>query len=683
MRARQIPRLHALGWVVGVGLGLGCGESPPAEPLPPVRVPSRGPLAPSNLQVDVSGDVLADTEACADCHPGPAAEWTESLHRASSLSNPWYTAALAEFVQHKGATSARHCAGCHDPALLADGDLDPAWLTTPGTAPQTAHAGVTCRTCHGGVHTTLTGNASLHIPASGLPIDADTHAAAFAADLEAARGTCVGCHRGVLGPDTGQPQHQTGLDDVSTWEDSAWSGHGTERLDSVPVQDCVDCHMPEVARVETIAEPTATVGWRGYPNLHTEDASVSRRTGRSHRFAGAHRPAASTAAQDAALSSILSNSLSVYVVRAEASDGRLHVDVVLHNTGAGHAWPGGLADTQGTALYVDVTSGEQHLTGGPHPIGASVVDPDGTPVGDHAVGHTRIQAWNTTIPPRGSRLVRFEGTVPAELDLAQATVSARVVHRRLAPALARLGCDWSQSAVGRALSQASEARDGRRVDGCHTPTPLLVAGDRQRVGAVSAPSDALRRATAEAWLARGDEAHTAATLLTDAPEDALLAGRLDAQLGRTDAALQTLLAPQTLATHASLAVHVQAGHTAAHAFRWTQAHTHYVEATEAAPGSVVAWRGRSVAALADNNLIDAVFAAYTGLGLRPHDADLLRVQALARTELGATDTAASAAWLSHRADEDATSLHTACRDADRVCRMEADPSHVHPLLPVR
>lgn len=99
---------------------------------------------------------LTNDAYCRDCHAQAHAGWSESAHRRSSYSNPFYVAALQETMRvlqaREGHTrSARLCAACHDPVPLFSGalaskpyqDAEHAFA-----ADRLADAGITCTVCH-------------------------------------------------------------------------------------------------------------------------------------------------------------------------------------------------------------------------------------------------------------------------------------------------------------------------------------------------------------------------------------------------------------------------------------------------------------------------------------------------------------------------------------------------------
>ncbi|MBI4606405.1 MAG: tetratricopeptide repeat protein [Planctomycetes bacterium] len=96
-------------------------------------------------------DVLAMDEYCLECHPDTYGDWFHSAHHFSSFNNPAYRYSVREtrqvaLARDGSMQAARWCAGCHDPVPFFGGKFDdPHYddLNDP-----TAHAGITCTTCH-------------------------------------------------------------------------------------------------------------------------------------------------------------------------------------------------------------------------------------------------------------------------------------------------------------------------------------------------------------------------------------------------------------------------------------------------------------------------------------------------------------------------------------------------------
>src|SRR5262247_3942404 len=115
-------------------------------------------LAPSLMETrgTVRGADIADVETCAQCHADVVSQWRPSAHAFASFNNPIYRAVVDGFRAEVDAPTSKFCGGCHDLALMMDGQMD--GVVDP--ADERAHAGITCRTCHSIVHDRPDGNGS-------------------------------------------------------------------------------------------------------------------------------------------------------------------------------------------------------------------------------------------------------------------------------------------------------------------------------------------------------------------------------------------------------------------------------------------------------------------------------------------------------------------------------------------
>ena len=88
---------------------------------------------------------------CQKCHADVYEGWFHSAHRFSSFNNPAYLASVRETrqvaLQRDGSVkAARWCAGCHDPVPFFSGAFD--HPDYDDVDDPTAHAGITCTSCH-------------------------------------------------------------------------------------------------------------------------------------------------------------------------------------------------------------------------------------------------------------------------------------------------------------------------------------------------------------------------------------------------------------------------------------------------------------------------------------------------------------------------------------------------------
>lgn len=228
-------------------------RAPPA--LPAAILPNGdGDFAPSLLRVTRAGGAarggatLADVETCGDCHGDIEAQWRASAHAFASFNNPIYRTSVDRLRKDRGNKASRFCAGCHDIALLVDGAMD----AEIEPKDRRAHAGVSCRVCHGVVATRPDGNGSYTLDVGDFPVpkegDAESvrkHKARAAASPLRTASLCAGCHKAFLHEGTGNDHFMIGQDDATPWSRSAYAGSLGERVDApIAQKECRTCHMP-------------------------------------------------------------------------------------------------------------------------------------------------------------------------------------------------------------------------------------------------------------------------------------------------------------------------------------------------------------------------------------------------------------------------------------------------------
>ena len=316
-------------------LWVGCADPPP-EPVVVQRVedapPALGPRADTAEHTS--------TRACQACHPSVVAEWSDSLHRHSAGSNPWFAVAFR-------ADPDPTCLACHAPGAT------------------TAHpdAAVVCRTCHGGAEHPAEPADLASVPALSASTRAPTspdHLSLHRTALAAAD-VCTVCHTGAH---------------------NAPGTHLLPLVDRPTPPACTTCHMPEVERAVVDAPNTERA--RTYPDrLPDAPPSPPTHTGHSHRFAGAHRSAATTTAQRAAVDHQSAERVDLRVVAAIPTPEGLQIDVVMRLSGSPHAFPS--PDDQRNVLVVST--------------------------GPHASSSRSVVLGSTELPPQpagAARLVRFQ-----------------------------------------------------------------------------------------------------------------------------------------------------------------------------------------------------------------------------------------------------------------------------------
>ena len=332
------PKSFAFLWVV-LWLVQGCSVDASADDETPrfAALPSDdGPFAPSQArpQGAQAPDWLDDVDACTQCHQEVAGEWRRSGHAAASFSNPFYRFNVDAFRAHVGRDASQHCGGCHDVALLLDGDM------TADVEPDDprGHMGVTCGACHSVQAASFDGNGSHRITNDPIAFpegdDVTAHAARVSSAGLRSSAFCVSCHRGFLGSHTGNVTHLPGLSEPRDWARSAQAGSGLARIDDpVDRASCVDCHMPIVSDGEK--------SWRSH-QFHGGHTALAAARGDAQDLATRQKFLQGVASIDVA--AITQEGAAPCLIAescALPSGARVTLDVVLRNLEVGHRFPEG------------------------------------------------------------------------------------------------------------------------------------------------------------------------------------------------------------------------------------------------------------------------------------------------------------------------------------------------------
>ena len=186
-----------------------------------------------------------------------------------------------------------------------------------------------------------------------------------------------------------------GQDDGDAWYDSSYNNtiHTPWPADE---KSCQSCHMPRVQASQR--ERGAKNGWA------------------DHRFLGANSALArldNRVHQVSEISEFLKGRIQLSLMQSLAGT----VDVVLFNAAVGHRFPGGVNDSNEVWLEIEMRDEAGHLVGehGTHTDGArdrhliraQPVDSAGMPIALRDVQNLHGVVYDTSVPSRGVRLVRY------------------------------------------------------------------------------------------------------------------------------------------------------------------------------------------------------------------------------------------------------------------------------------
>jgi tetratricopeptide (TPR) repeat protein len=694
-------------------LSFGCSSGTPERP----RFVG-GNLEPSEVVAeDVDLRRLAKTDDCTGCHADVGTHWQSSVHAYASFDNPWYRASVDEFRKERGRHESRFCAGCHDPLLLLSGGID----GDVEADDDLAYAGITCLVCHGTEGTRPLGNGSYALTAETVLVpdpasedEIEEHRKQLTMSPLRTAKLCGSCHRSFSGPDMGNPNHLTGIDDFGDWASSAFGGAATWHLAAVEPRDCQSCHMP--------AESASDGEMAG-----SRDGTI-----RAHRWGASHTALAAQLGEPALFAQVksaLEGAVTVDVgavrtgtrralfpreTKARPSE-RLVFDVLLQNAKVGHRFPGGIRDLQdswvevvvtdstGRTLATSVRTGESDDD--VHSLRATVLDAGANPERLHRVHRFSTPAFDRTVDAHDARAVRYSMHLPRRLAL-PLRVDVRLLHRKHAPDFQRIACEASRTDRGIAFSEGAQARGKIAIDPCFTE-PITTVGSatawlgrgahsKPRTGGAARP-DVERLLTQGLALLHGKQEHLRLAkpsidrALRLARKDGdpqtvaralVLQARLSSAEGRPELSMElTRQVESYIGPHPVL--DRLRGDAHARVWRWENAAAFYRRVADASQRDPKAWRSLARAYGSLGRDRDALEASERGLALLPNDEGLLRSRALALRALrDPRASKAEAEWLAHRAPDTQAAQLSACEQSHEVCRRDRQPIPHYTLTPV-
>ncbi len=434
--------------------------------------------------------VLMADAYCLKCHQDAYDGWFHSAHHFSSFNNPAYLFSVKETrevaLKNDGdVRRSRWCAGCHDPVPFFSGKFDDPKYDIVNDP--TAHAGITCTTCHAitNVNSTV-GNADftieepLHYPFAFsdnrflqwvnnqlVKAKPDFHKKTFLKPFHKSAEFCSTCHKVSLPMDvTHYKEWLRGQNHHDPFVLSGVSG-GNARAFYYPEKAkdrCADCHMP--------TKESNDFGNRDF------DGDGKRKI-HDHLFPGAnnglpwllsldpkHKDHAESLKKAAATQADFLKDkklrVDIFGLREGGTlDGKLLgpirpelpklkpgatylLDVVLRTLTVGHVFPQGTADSN--EIWVDVEArsggkvvGRSGALYGPdetgkvdewsHFVNILMLDRHGNRVNRRNPQDIFTPLYDHQIPPGAAHVVHYEFPVPADLT-APVELTVRLRYRK-------------------------------------------------------------------------------------------------------------------------------------------------------------------------------------------------------------------------------------------------------------
>ena len=717
--------MKSLGFAILLGGVLAsCGNRSPGQPSAPAvaSVPSAfttltndSPFSPAFTRVSTATKIdtglLGDPVQCVSCHADVAAQWEPSAHHDSSFANRLYAVGADKTRKDRGNKVSRWCAGCHDPSLLlADAKPGAHGLEVSPIIDQDdlqksprAGDGIGCLVCHSTTEGSRTGGGGYKVSWRGFtepdPKSAQSvqdHKLAMKAPAMKQAEFCASCHKVSLHADVNGKRWLRGQNDFDPWEQGPYAYGGGKSASVIYAPEtaqksCQDCHMKTEAATKgdlaaKLVGGTKVVKSHRFLAANTAHAAL---TGDSETVA--MQTSALTGVVRVEVMAIRRGSLAELVPDAKVVAGeRVSIDVVVENTDVGHRFPAGTVDSNEAWLALDVVDAKGkviarsgaldengNLGDEAHKFAVLQLDNEGKPAMLRDAHRFAAAGWDTTIPPKDSRVVRFGLEVPQNVAL-PLTVKARLHYRKFSAAYTKAAC-------------TTTAASAPMLAKCPTIPIVVVASDDAQLGAESKQTldkwrrlDAYGRGLLDALQEDvGNAESILAQVTTLAPDKAhgfIDLARMYIRQGRTADADHALdLAGKLDPT--TPAVPLLRGISRYEIYKLGQAVSPLRQAVALAPHAIHATEllGEALQLIGDDR--GSIDVIQKGLLIDPESAQLRHLEALAFDKLGLPKEAeiARAAYLAYRRDDDTPALRSKCKAKVPGCAREATPLHVHAL----
>lgn len=424
----------------------------------------KNPYLPSQALFEGQGFIPANafpTAAyCQKCHEEAHQQWRQSAH-ANSFRAPFYKKNVDLLIQQKGIEFSRHCEGCHNPIALLSGAL-----TTNSAADRSFDEdGITCMVCHSirkiqntsGTGSYIMGTPAVMVDQSGNPVTRpvtydeilshpDLHSRAVMRDFYRTSEFCAVCHKAFLPKMLNEYKWLRAFAVYDEWQQSSWSRQSPLTFYQKDTDSkCQTCHM-------------------------VPGPAISDYGAKNHQLASHRWPGANTAIpffygygeQMKITEAFLKDALAIDIFavnKSEAGKEKLiapldranfsllggetvTAEVVIQNRKIGHtlvpeqrdfyeSWVEFIASDSGghEFFHSGFLKPDGFLDDHAHSYTNRLVSKDGKWLDRHQVWMTKVRAYDNTIPPGQSDLVRFKFRVPPGIT-GPIVLTAKVNYRR-------------------------------------------------------------------------------------------------------------------------------------------------------------------------------------------------------------------------------------------------------------
>jgi tetratricopeptide (TPR) repeat protein len=467
----------------------------------------------------IPAHVLMSDQYCLRCHQDIYAGWFHSAHHFASFNNLAYRQTILDMrktldrearqiaraqgipedspefktLRATKLQATRWCAGCHDPVPLFSGafdndqffadleltfPLDGSKWDDPSLQRQpTAHAGITCVSCHAITHVnSVKGNADytiqepIHYPFTFsdnpwlqevnsylIKAKPDLHKQTFLKPFHRTSEFCATCHKVHLPPEVNDYKWIRGQNHYDSHHNSGASGFGARSFYHPPsAKKCSDCHMPlidsnDFGNINGKVHNHLFLGANtALPMLRTHfgQRNYLPPIGDEHDVIRLHQEFL----RDKKLR------VDLFALRGQGDiDGPLQVirpelpeltpgatyllEVVVRNLGVGHEFTQGTADSNEVWLHLQLSSNGRvwaesggmnaggYVDQEGHFLNALILDRHGGRINRRNAKDIFVPLFNHQIPPSSSQVVHYRLHVPEE-QREPVTITVQVKYRK-------------------------------------------------------------------------------------------------------------------------------------------------------------------------------------------------------------------------------------------------------------
>lgn len=423
----------------------------------------------------IPADTLMMDEYCLKCHKDAYDGWFHSSHHISSFNNAAYLASVRETrevsLQRDGNVQAsRWCAGCHDPVPFFSGAFDDPKFDDVNHP--TAHAGITCTSCHAITHVNSTrGNADFvieepsHYPFAKsdnaflqfvneqlVKAKPSFHKKTFLKPFHKTAEFCSTCHKVHLPYELNHyKEFLRGQNHYDPYLLSGVSGHGARSFyyPEIAQENCNGCHMPLQASHDFGAQffdgsgklqihnhlfPAANTGlafMRNQPEVVAAHQEFLKGVMRVDIFG---------IKSGGTIEGELSAPLRPQVPQLRRGEDYL-LETVIRTLKMGHLFTQGTVDSNEVWVEVTLTSGDRvigsngaigedgHVDPYSHFINVFMLDRNGNRIDRRNPQDIFVPLYNHQIPPGAGQVVHYGFRLPDDIS-APVTIEMKLQYRK-------------------------------------------------------------------------------------------------------------------------------------------------------------------------------------------------------------------------------------------------------------